>query len=218
MRKKDDFLESYNTAEWQRKKNRILERDNYTCQICGDTESAMQVHHISYKHCNGKAYNALDGELITLCEKCHLADDGDHSSFYCGYITLLSKFDKDRPVILINDDKEIAKKIWMSMKCFVLICFKLKGHNYWNVGFKSDAENNWFEEVTDFENEGEPYVQGQIEYNDWIENFGWADDEQAEKFIRMFNAKDYVQKDKNGFWIIDKEKYEQYKGDETELW
>lgn len=79
-----EFAESYNTAEWQKKKNRILERDNYTCQICGDTERIMQVHHITYAHCDGKACRAHDNELITLCANCHKGDDGDHIHFFNG--------------------------------------------------------------------------------------------------------------------------------------
>lgn len=80
--KEVSFKDSYCTAEWQRKKNRILERDNYTCQICGDNHGIMQVHHITYKHCNGKAYNAWDSELITLCKDCHDHDDGNHKDFF----------------------------------------------------------------------------------------------------------------------------------------
>ena len=79
-----EFAESYNTAEWQKTKNRILERDKYTCQICGSTTGVMQVHHITYKHCNGKAYNAPDEDLITLCCDCHNHDDGDHVHFFSG--------------------------------------------------------------------------------------------------------------------------------------
>ncbi|HAS92258.1 MAG TPA: hypothetical protein DCS12_08515 [Clostridiales bacterium] len=55
--------------EWN-KNLRILirQRDNYTCQICGDIQDnrAFSVHHIDYnkKNCN-------KNNLITLCTSCH---------------------------------------------------------------------------------------------------------------------------------------------------
>ena len=82
--KGNDFYKTYQTTEWQRKKNSVLERDDYTCQICGSSSGIMQVHHITYKHCKGKAYNAPMGDLITLCEYCHAHDDGDHVPFFNG--------------------------------------------------------------------------------------------------------------------------------------
>lgn len=53
---------------WQKKKNGILDRDNYTCIICGETKLTLHVHHKSY---NGKPWEINDDQLITLCEICH---------------------------------------------------------------------------------------------------------------------------------------------------
>lgn len=98
--KEVSFNDSYCTAEWQRKKNKILERDNYTCQICGDNQGIMQVHHITYRHCNGKAYNAWDSELITLCKDCHKHDDGDHKNFFDGnYYISQGRLMNSKPII-----------------------------------------------------------------------------------------------------------------------
>ena len=83
-----EFAESYNTIEWKRKRKWILRRDGHKCQICGD--SAKEVHHITYKHCNGKAYNALDGDLIALCHACHKHDDGDHIHFFNGKYAIVA--------------------------------------------------------------------------------------------------------------------------------
>lgn len=46
----------------------ILHRDNYTCQVCGKKHTRLEVHHIIYKSQDG-----TDDEtnLITLCEDCH---------------------------------------------------------------------------------------------------------------------------------------------------
>jgi hypothetical protein len=49
-------------------KQRIRERDEFTCQICGrlETETPHSVHHIDYN----KEHNNADN-LITLCKNCH---------------------------------------------------------------------------------------------------------------------------------------------------
>ncbi len=46
----------------------IRERDNYTCQLCGEEQSdrAHAVHHIDYKKTNNNPDN-----LVTLCVSCH---------------------------------------------------------------------------------------------------------------------------------------------------
>lgn len=49
----------------------ILERDNYTCQLCG--EPGDNVHHINYERLNNDP-----GNLITLCHKHHMGtNNGD---------------------------------------------------------------------------------------------------------------------------------------------
>ena len=45
-----------------------LDRDNYTCQICGAKNTRLEVHHIKYRSQGGS--DDLEN-LITLCEDCH---------------------------------------------------------------------------------------------------------------------------------------------------
>lgn len=51
-------------------KQKIKQRDNYTCQLCGAKEGTLKqnlcVHHIDYNKDNSKEYN-----LITLCHICN---------------------------------------------------------------------------------------------------------------------------------------------------
>jgi DNA-directed RNA polymerase subunit RPC12/RpoP len=55
-------------------KNKVKERDNYTCQLCGIKEKShlkkhnrlLYVHHIDYDKKNNRESN-----LITVCSKCH---------------------------------------------------------------------------------------------------------------------------------------------------
>lgn len=49
-------------------KNKIRERDNYTCQLCNkkQTKEKLSIHHIDYNKQNINEYN-----LISLCRSCH---------------------------------------------------------------------------------------------------------------------------------------------------
>ena len=49
-------------------KSAVLNRDNYTCQICGEKDSRLDVHHIQFRSKGGS--NRMDN-LVTLCSNCH---------------------------------------------------------------------------------------------------------------------------------------------------
>lgn len=65
-----NYSEQLKSPMWQKKRLEILNRDNFTCQDCGDTESQLQVHHKSYIFGN-KVWEYDNDNLITLCETCH---------------------------------------------------------------------------------------------------------------------------------------------------
>ena len=53
--------------EWRRK---VFERDNYTCQMCGEKGCRLNAHHIIHWAMDkDKRYDETNG--ITLCENCH---------------------------------------------------------------------------------------------------------------------------------------------------
>ena len=53
---------------WSSRREAILNRDGYACQICGKKHARLEVHHIVFRSQGG-----TDDEtnLITLCEDCH---------------------------------------------------------------------------------------------------------------------------------------------------
>lgn len=57
----------YDSSEWTRTRERILDRDRYQCQVACCSSAAAQVHHITYDRLGCE--NDLD--LISLCEACH---------------------------------------------------------------------------------------------------------------------------------------------------
>lgn len=62
---KSKFGTYYTSEEWLRTRERILDRDDYTCQACG--EGAECVHHLTYDRLGCE--NNFD--LISLCHQCH---------------------------------------------------------------------------------------------------------------------------------------------------
>lgn len=67
---KKSYSELLKDPKWQKKRLLILERDNWQCQECGDTESTLNVHHKLYKT-GFKPWDYEDNLLITFCENCH---------------------------------------------------------------------------------------------------------------------------------------------------
>lgn len=57
---------------WQRKRLEILQRDNFTCQHCKDTETELHVHHEEY---HGKPWDAPNETLSALCKYCHKVEE-----------------------------------------------------------------------------------------------------------------------------------------------
>ena len=65
----------YKTKRWQRKRERILRRDEYLCQECkryGKTKQAEMVHHINPLE-ERPELGLVSWNLISLCYKCHEA-------------------------------------------------------------------------------------------------------------------------------------------------
>ena len=53
---------------WSKVRNRILERDNYTCQRCKQEFEKYHIHHIVKVKESG---SDADDNLMTTCHKCH---------------------------------------------------------------------------------------------------------------------------------------------------
>lgn len=60
-----DYKEQIKSPKWQKRRLEILQLDNFTCQICGDNEHTLNVHHLVY-YKDKKIWEYEDWELITL--------------------------------------------------------------------------------------------------------------------------------------------------------
>lgn len=82
-------------VNWSKQRKKCLERDGYTCRVCGTPESEISrepsVHHITPRtQFDGapREMNALDN-LVTLCPTCHGRLEGKHTD--CGVSEFVNK-------------------------------------------------------------------------------------------------------------------------------
>lgn len=67
---KKSYTELLRDPRWQKKRLKILERDNWTCRKCESKEKTLHVHHLYYEY--GKnPWEYPDLSLSTLCLECH---------------------------------------------------------------------------------------------------------------------------------------------------
>lgn len=66
-----DYAQKLKDPRWQKKRLEILERDNWTCQLCGDKKSTLFVHHRDYLR-DREPWDYPGDLLVTLCEYCHV--------------------------------------------------------------------------------------------------------------------------------------------------
>ncbi len=64
------YAEDLKSVEWQKKRLSVLTRDNWTCQLCKDTETQLHIHHKFYQR-DRKCFEYDDEDLITYCKHCH---------------------------------------------------------------------------------------------------------------------------------------------------
>lgn len=64
------YIEKLKDPRWQRRRLERLQKENFTCQDCGDTKTELQIHHRLYRR-NVSPWNYSDSELQVLCAPCH---------------------------------------------------------------------------------------------------------------------------------------------------
>jgi hypothetical protein len=64
------YCEKLRDPRWQRRRLEVMNRDDFTCQRCGDDTSTLNVHHRAYAGRRDPWDYPLTA-LVTLCEDCH---------------------------------------------------------------------------------------------------------------------------------------------------
>lgn len=104
------YSEKLKSPKWQKRRLEILQRDNFTCQICTDTETELQIHHKKY---TGEPYEAPEDDLVTMCKCCHKAETYANKNG----LNLISAFKKGQNYFGKLSDKSL----------YIPISFKVNG-------------------------------------------------------------------------------------------
>lgn len=67
---KKEYSKILTNPEWQKRRLEIFNRDNWTCQGCGDKTTQLEVHHVDYWG-GKKPWEYPEDMLITVCHNCH---------------------------------------------------------------------------------------------------------------------------------------------------
>ena len=70
MKTQKQYWQKLQDPRWQRKRLEILNRAEFCCESCGDSESQLQVHHGYYEK-GREPWEYEDDTLWCLCDKCH---------------------------------------------------------------------------------------------------------------------------------------------------
>lgn len=77
MTHKTSYLEKLRDPRWQRKRLEVLEWNDFTCELCGDSESPLHVHHKAYFK-GQEPWEYDRNQLACLCESCHESQHGEN--------------------------------------------------------------------------------------------------------------------------------------------
>lgn len=73
---KEKHREYIESNKWKNRREEKLEREDYTCEKCGET--AEQAHHTTYRHFNSKSKEAEISTLMAVCKECHEKIEGEY--------------------------------------------------------------------------------------------------------------------------------------------
>jgi len=95
---------------WTTQRRKTLRRDNFQCQICGDTltspHTKLQVHHIIPRAEGGT--DELDN-LVTLCDLCHAVCHWHMGPAWCGLFKLPLEQQEEAKKVLEEVRKEFQE-------------------------------------------------------------------------------------------------------------
>ena len=70
MSKNKAYSDKLRDPRWQKKRLEILQRDEFCCQFCFDSENTLAVHH-RYYWPGYEPWEYEDDAYVTLCQSCH---------------------------------------------------------------------------------------------------------------------------------------------------
>lgn len=124
---KKSYSEKLKDPRWQKKRLEILNRDNFTCLLCSDTETELHINHLQY---SGEPWDAPNDCLETLCKDCHKLKH--YISYEASRIgkteKILKTIKTDRHILYLSGDGSICIVFkWNNELSFVMGILNIDG-------------------------------------------------------------------------------------------
>lgn len=83
------YSDKLKDPRWQKMRLKILDRDNFQCQHCGNKSKELHVHHLQYLKFKDP-WQYENEMLMTLCKDCHFKEEKliEELNFYIRNITI----------------------------------------------------------------------------------------------------------------------------------
>lgn len=67
---KKTYYEKLKDPRWQKKRLEVMAFNDFCCEVCGDNENTLNVHHKEYFK-NQEPWDYEIRQLVCICESCH---------------------------------------------------------------------------------------------------------------------------------------------------
>ena len=135
-----NYKEQYKDPRWQKKRLKVLERDEFTCFKCGSKNNTLHVHHNYYLK-DHNVWEYPDSAFNTLCEDCHsLVKHYNNQIEYVAILMLTgSILNKDNFIYLdsylISAIASSGEKISSAKNCLELDDYSFTAYDIWQQIF-----------------------------------------------------------------------------------
>jgi hypothetical protein len=137
---KKSYSEMLKDPRWQKRRLEILNRDKWSCQICGDDKKTLHVHHRRYLS-GREPWDIPDELLVTLCFECHEGEEGMEDSIHDLVAIIKEKF--------FSHDVDELSKAFHSLKLPHLPEVFASALSYWfnNPELTKEIVDRYFEHL-----------------------------------------------------------------------
>ena len=100
------YSQKLKDPRWQKMRLEVLERDEWSCTLCGDAENTLHVHHCYYDS-SLEPWDYPKESLKTVCEDCHRYADRQRVALQhiAGFLSLEAR---DQLILLLATVKEFT--------------------------------------------------------------------------------------------------------------
>lgn len=117
---KKTYYEKLKDPQWQKKRLEVMQANDFCCEVCGDNEATLNVHHKEYFK-GHEPWEYEINQLACLCESCHECqhDEFDLLKWVCSYALLDGPLNREELAFLLAGYMNIDYEGVLSISCLV---------------------------------------------------------------------------------------------------